>query len=159
MTNLAEFLGYIKYISFNLNQSVLIQMIPSSHSAFHFVHRNSSYWMPFLLSPQFLPEIFRLNYNLWLFAEVLFINFRPFLKRTDLVYRAPSYCYFGHFVCFCFVEGILSEWKIFIRTIIKVKVMHINMNILNTYTIVLVQINLIARIVLMAVEITETVKG
>ncbi|KAF8374908.1 hypothetical protein PRIPAC_81337 [Pristionchus pacificus] len=41
----------------------------------------------------------------------------------------------------------------------EVKVMHINMNILNTYTIVLVQINLIARIVLMAVEITETVKG
>lgn len=83
-------------------------MIPYATSAFHFMHRNRTYYLPFLISTQYLPSSLRPYYTMWICFEVS-ICF-CFSEISDLsAFWSPSHCLFHCPSCFRNLEGWLSS--------------------------------------------------
>ncbi|GMR45101.1 hypothetical protein PMAYCL1PPCAC_15296 [Pristionchus mayeri] len=99
-------------------------MIPSATSAFHFYHNKQTYYLPFYISPQYLPISIRSIYSIWLYIEL-----------------------FGH------VLTLLSIF-LFSCVVWKANAFHINMKILNTYAaLVLGGTNVLTRLFFKSIEL------
>ncbi|GMS93681.1 hypothetical protein PENTCL1PPCAC_15856 [Pristionchus entomophagus] len=99
-------------------------MLSSATSAFHFVHRNRTYYLPFIISPQYLPLWLRPCYTIWLCVELL-----------------------GHLLT---VLSII----LFVTVAWKSKAFHINMLIINTYAVILLGgTNLLTRLFFIQIEL------